>query len=297
MSCGLKCDCFQYYCIFSILYSGNMGNSGVTSSVLPSHVAFAGDLIPRDKGKKRQRLDRLSRMIAGAIDGSIRHFSVCVSDRWTYQEVSLLSAALSRDLAVLRYSPVICFVGKKADDSWFREETLGGGWGSEDSESSALDSDDYPVRVLILGPACRPGDISDADVVIQLLDSRHGRTAIASMAVSSPSRVYRSLSVSDLVQAGPGMSMNRARERERDRDGKRDRSDSRASASGAAALPFNDAPSLLVVFSRRRCLHSYPPHLLSNVVVMFRRPLRYCTVATLSGVLREYAQIKAHSST
>ncbi|GKT35498.1 hypothetical protein ADUPG1_008649 [Aduncisulcus paluster] len=165
---------------------------------IPKHLAFTGEGIScLDSKHHKSGMPQLCKLIAGAIVAGVNHFSIHMpSQHWSYQEVSLLQALLWQELTQLEYTPITHFLNRSVDvlsiesgtgcghyrerSDCFRSSKMAPLVDWEESTSGSGSSSDDELHIVVVGPGLKKGVIPPigCKVLIQLLDSRHGKDGI-----------------------------------------------------------------------------------------------------------------------
>jgi hypothetical protein len=265
---------------------------------VPAHLAITSRHLCGPQA--RAPLGHIAQLIAGCIDVRIKQFSLFLADRhWTYSDVSLLTSLLSQQLAAIGIAPVVCFVNRDPRDSWF-------------NQPDAEPDDDRCVRVVIVGPACKKGDLSAADVVIQLLDQRHAHEGMVSAARRLARRLDRRRARRSSPEDGRGRAQPSRPAISREpveiavsafQNVLPDMLATPGAGLGlfdddiATAVPscrFVPMPDMLLICGDPwdRSLQGYPPWGLAQAEIIFAPPISLCRPQTLFRALLRYSRTK-----
>ncbi|KAE8304099.1 hypothetical protein GL50803_009900 [Giardia duodenalis] len=167
---------------------------------VPKHIFFTGGLNNHNASKRASHARRLSAILAAAIDGGVKLFTLYSShELWHFEEINALLLSLTNELKRLGYTPFISLAVKTVDTQLFKS-------GAESTESDD-ESDGLltPLNILLLSPAARPGNFSRADAIIQLLDIRNSHGSYISHLAQYAGKDF---SYSNMVEGFHGLAMD-----------------------------------------------------------------------------------------
>lgn len=228
-----------------------------TLSHLPRHIVFVGDTSTMYKELRSRHYQNLARAVAGMVDGGIRLFTIFQSRAlWHYEDANELLLKLTTELKLIGYEPFVSFANRSYDSNCF---SLG---------SSSYCSDDplrTPLNVLILSPIVKSGNLSRADIVVQLIDRRNAHELYCMHLGMHRGKPFN---FSDMMEGFSGL---------------------RSDTSGN----FSGYPDLIIIFSRHRhsCVRGLPPWLLRKGLIFIRQPCHQYYINSLVRDLVTYNKI------
>ena len=224
---------------------------------VPKHIFFTGGLSNHNASKRASNSHRLSTILAAAIDGGVKLFTLYSShELWHFEEINTLLLSLTNELKRLGYTPFISLAVKTVDTQLFK---TGLESAESDDESEGLLT---PLNILLLSPAARPGNFSRADAIVQLLDFRNSHGSYISHLAQYAGKDY---SYNNMVEGFHGLAMD---------------------TSGH----FIGYPDLYLSFSRYRIpqVHNCMPWMLRRAMIFMCPPIRRYNVHSFWRDLVKY---------
>jgi len=235
----------------------------------PQHVLLAGELTSKTFRQRKKCSQKLARVTAALVDCGVKYVSLCdTRAKWHFEDANQFMMALSYYLQELGYKPLVSFVNKTYDRTCFFDAP---GSDSTDSDLDDGSSGVVKLKVLILSPAAERTDFKKADVLIDLLDRRHGHERIVEIAqkamdaADGPSVRHEPFTVDSLIAELPGLCPD---------------------VSGK----FCSFPNLCVLYSNQgyKNVAGIPPWLLRKSILANGRSLRGCTVSSTWRAMKKF---------
>eukprot|EP00767_Chilomastix_cuspidata_P005617 gnl/Chilomastix_cuspidata/5858.p1 GENE.gnl/Chilomastix_cuspidata/5858~~gnl/Chilomastix_cuspidata/5858.p1 ORF type:complete len:283 (-),score=113.88 gnl/Chilomastix_cuspidata/5858:69-917(-) len=221
---------------------------------IPKHLAITGDIDQVSGVGKFQSLERIASFIVACMDLGVQQFTLFLPTRhWRVQDVNELNSHLFKHLRLLELDAAMCTLLKTPANSWFKQR------GKYEDEPERR-------KVIIVSPSCSRGSFAEADHIVLLQDRRNSHAGYVATVQHMARNGRASVAKDDILRIWPGVLPSRV----------------------GVDKKFVDLPDLLLVFSRRRTLHSFPPIGTRNSEILFLPPLRYSTVNTLFRALQRF---------
>lgn len=228
---------------------------------VPKHIFFTGGLNNHSVGKQLSHSRRLSTILAAAIDGGVKLFTLYSSyELWHFEEINALLLSLTNELKRLGYTPFISLAVKTVDTQLFKSgvESV-----ESDEESDGLLT---PLNILLLSPAAMAGNFSRADAIVQLLDTRNSHGSYISHLAQYAGKDY---TYNNMIEGFHGLAMD---------------------TSGH----FIGYPDLYLSFSRYQIpqVHNCMPWMLRRAMIFMCPPIRYYNVQSFWRDLTKYSKAR-----
>lgn len=228
---------------------------------VPKHIFFTGGLNNHNISKQASNSRHLSTILAAAIDGGVKLFTLYSShELWHFEEINALLLSLTNELKRLGYTPFISLAVKTVDTQLFKSNVENT---ESDEESDGLLT---PLNILLLSPAAMAGNFSHADAIVQLLDIRNSYGSYISHLAHYAGKDY---TYNNMIEGFHGLAMD---------------------TSGH----FIGYPDLYLSFSRYQIpqVHNCMPWMLRRTMIFMCSPLRYYNVQSFWRDLVKYSKAR-----